>query len=505
MNETSRLSVVVDTGRAKAQLAEFTRQLNAATAAGRRLSGANDMQSRSYTLVTSGVNRLAPRMSNLNRNLADVSRNSTRAASAQNRLAGAAQRAAAQAARTAANTDRLSGAMNRATRSSTTLYTSMSKLYTLMNSGLALFAGLGFVKVAADMQNLNNQIRLVTATEREYVGMKKEVMKVANENYADIGATIGLYQKSVRALTNLGKSQADSLKFTEAVSLAMRTGGRSAGENASAILQLGQAMGAGVIMGDEFRSVSENAPVLLDLVAKEMGVLRGELKTLSEEGKITADIMYNAVTKNVDALEELAKKMPLTMGQAFIVAKNKFKEYTDEMMNKTGGVSDKISGLLMGISNNFDTIAKVGMAAVSVGLLGIIAHLATATKAMAVFNFVAGLNPLVLVAAGFLAVNSAIFGTNEVLTISGIIMGDFFDAMGVMLKDGESWWMDFSDTVAVAMGLTVKSVADANEKNSKNFLGFYSQTEKGFAGVVQGLSERPYSLLLTYSQAHLLL
>lgn len=390
-------------------------------------------------------------------------------------------------ARAAAAANGHAGAMNRASGASRTLYQDMNKLYTVMNSGLVIYGGLGFVKVAADMQNLNNQIRLVTDSEREYLGMKKEVMAIANENYNDVASTISLYQKSVRALTNLGKSQADALKFTEAVSLAMRTGGRSAGEQAAAILQLGQAMGAGVIMGDEFRSISENAPVLLELVAKKMGVLQGDLKKLSADGKITAEIMYEALTENMGALEKLATNMPLTMGQAFIVAKNKFKEYTDDMMNQTGGVSDKISGMLVKISDNFDTIAKVGIAAVTLGLVGMIAKITTATTAMALFNAVTSKNKLVLIAAGFIAVNSAIFDTNSVLTISGIMMGDFFEGMSTMLSDGSKWWMEFSDTVATAMGITVEEVAEANDKNSKNFLGFYETTEKGFAGVVQGL------------------
>lgn len=398
-----------------------------------------------------------------------------------------AERQAAAAARAAAGLNGMGNAADRANHASRGLHGSMNKLYTVLNSGLVAVTGLGFIKTAAEMQNLNNQIRLVTDSEHEYLLMKQLAGKIADDNFADINSTISLYQKSVRALENLGKSQADSIKFTEAVSLAMRTGGRSAGENAAAILQLGQAMGAGVIMGDEFRSISENAPILLKLVAKEMGVLQGDLKKLSADGKITAEIMYNAMTKNMAELEELAKKMPLTMGQAFVVAKNNYKKYTDEMMNSTGGVSDKISGMLVKISANFDTIAKVGIAAVSVGLLSIVANLATATKAMALFNLVASANPLILIVSGFLLINSAIFDVNEVLTISGIMLGDFFDGMLTMLKDGETWWMDFSNTVAVAMGLTVKEVAEANDKNSKNFLGFYEQTEKGFAGVVQGL------------------
>lgn len=399
-----------------------------------------------------------------------------------------AERQAAAAARAAAGLNGMGNAADRANHASRGLHGSMNKLYTVLNSGLVAVTGLGFVKTAAEMQNLNNQIRLVTDSEHEYLLMKQLAGKIADENFADINSTISLYQKSVRALENLGKSQADSIKFTEAVSLAMRTGGRSAGENAAAILQLGQAMGAGVIMGDEFRSISENAPILLKLVAKEMGVLQGDLKKLSADGKITAEIMYNAMTKNMAELEQLAKKMPLTMGQAFVVAKNNYKKYTDELMNSTGGVSDKISGMLVKISANFDTIAKVGIAAVSVGLLSVVANLATATKAMALFNLVTSANPLILMVSGFLLLTSAIYGTNEVLTISGIVVSDFFDEMGIMIGDAKDWWDELGDKIKERMGTATEDIADANDKNAKNFLGFYKNTEEGFAGLIQNIT-----------------
>lgn len=468
-------------------------QHNEATAAGRtttqlvRLSTEERRLEAATSAAAGAATRAATNLNGLARSVISVQREEAKLQADLLRTNALAERQAAAAARAAAGLNGMGNAADRASNSSRGLHGSMNKLYTVLNSGLVAVTGLGFIKTAAEMQNLNNQIRLVTDSEREYIGMKQLAGKIADENFADINATINLYQKSVRALTNLGKSQADSIKFTEAVSLAMRTGGRSAGENAAAILQLGQAMGAGVIMGDEFRSISENAPVLLKLVAKEMGVLQGDLKKLSADGKITAEIMYNAMTKNMDELEELAKKMPLTMGQAFVVAKNNYKKYTDEMMNSTGGVSDKISGMLVKISANFDTIAKVGIAGMVLGLVSVTASVVTATNAMKLFNLVTSANPLMLIVSGFLLVTSAIFGTNEVLTISGIMLGDFFDGMSTMLKDGEKWWMDFSNTVAVAMGITVKEVAEANDKNSKNFLGFYEQTEKGFAGVVQGL------------------
>lgn len=426
------------------------------------------------TALTTAANSINAIFGNLNSTMAQL-------AAATNRLSDASTRAAAQI-------QRLDNGLGGANARGRTFMGTLQGLQGLLMGGMFSIATLGIIKTADEMQNLNSQIKLVTNSEAEYLGIRQKVRELADKNFSDIKSMTGLYADSARSLANLGKSQAEVLKFTDAVSLAMRAGGRSAQEQASAILQLGQGMSANVILGDEFRSLSENAPILLELVAKKLGVLPGQLKALAADGKITGEVMHDALTENMAILEEMAKKMPITMAQAFTVAKNRYKSYVDDMMNQTGGMSGKIASMIEGMSANFDTLAKVAIAGVTLAFANMALSIGTASTAMAIFNTIASMNPLILIAGGFIAVSSAIFGVNDVLTISGIMLGDFFDAMGVMLRDGETWWMDFSDTVAVAMGGTVNSVADANDKNSKNFLGFYEKTEKGFAGVVQGLS-----------------
>lgn len=245
---------------------------------------------------------------------------------------------------------------------------SITSLQGVLMGSLAGIAGLNFLKTADEMQNLNSQIKLVTKSEEEALGIKQKVREIADKNFNDIKATTNLYQNSARALSNLGKSQQQTLIFTDAVSLAMRTGGKSAGEQASAILQLGQAMGSGVLMGDEFRSIAENAPILLELVSKRMGVLPGQLKGLASDGKITADIIYDAFSQNINLLEDMAKKMPLTMGQAFTLAKNQYKYFIDGVMNDTGGMSSVIADMIVGVGTNFEALANILGGAIVVGL-----------------------------------------------------------------------------------------------------------------------------------------
>ena len=517
MEQTSKLGIVVDTRNAQAQLQRFSTALKQVERDGIKANKSlkNLTNGVDFTRLNAGLNgananlirfnntanQSAGRMQNLgsvlnglrsslagmasatnsiNAVFGNLDRTMAQLAAATNRLSDASTRAAAQI-------QRLDNGLGGANARGRTFMGTLQGLQGLLMGGMFSIATLGIIKTADEMQNLNSQIKLVTNSEAEYLGIRQKVRELADKNFSDVKSMTGLYADSARSLANLGKSQADVLKFTDAVSLAMRAGGRSAQEQASAILQLAQGLSANVIMGDEFRSLSENAPILLELVSKRLGVLPGQLKELAADGKVTGEVMFDALTQNVNMLEDMAKKMPLTMAQAFTVAKNRYKSYVDDMMNQTGGMSGKIASMIEGMSANFDTLAKVAIAGVTLAFANMALSIGSASTAMAIFNAVASMNPLILIASAFIAVNSAIFGVNDVLSISGIMLGDFFDGMLTMLKDGETWWTDFSNVVAVAMGGTVKSVAEANDKNTKNFLGFYTQTEKGFAGVVQGL------------------
>lgn len=254
MEQTSRLSIVIDTGNAQRALQNLRRDLadlersgsNLATRFSAMSSSANHLTG-ATNATTSGLNRMGGASATASRGLANVSR-SAGTASGQVQILGS----------------RLSDVQNR-----------LSSLHGLIAGGIFVGAGLSIAKTADQMQGLNSQVKLVTASHEEYVAVNERLHQMANKNLTDISATTGLYTNSARALSNLGKSQQEVLTFTNAVSLAMGVGGKSAVEQASAILQLGQAMQSGVVQGDEFRSLAENAPIILDLVAESLG------KTLS--------------------------------------------------------------------------------------------------------------------------------------------------------------------------------------------------------------------------------
>lgn len=405
-------------------------------------------------------------------------------------------------------------------RSAQGLEATLMRLQTLMTGGLFGMAALSIAKTADEMQTADSKIKLVTDSTEQYLAVRERVRQIADQNYSDISATTQLYQRSALALSNLGKSQNDVLKFTNAVSLAMRTGGSAANEQRAALLQLSQAMGAGKLMGDEFRSISENAPTLLKLISKEMGVTVGELKKLGSEGKITSEVMYNALTKNIELLETQAAKMPVTMTQAFNVAKNKYKEYVGDMMNSTGGISGAIASSIIGIAKNFDTIVKGMTIAGGLAFVAFASKIDMATKAMGLFNFVANANPFVRMATIILAVSSAFYGLDDVINTTSVIMGDLIHMItdgwtgifnligdgldslqGVVAQNNDDIGKSYKDmfinattdhdkfiaNATFASNNLVKTISTDNMKNEQSYLGFYQKSEKGFTGLVQNL------------------
>lgn len=271
-------------------------------------------------------------------------------------------------------------------RSAQGLESTLMRLQTLMTGGLFGMAALSIAKTADAMQGLENQVRLVTQGEEQREEVQRRLLVIANKNYSDIEAVTGSYQRNAFALAQLGKSQMDVLNFTDALSLAMRTGGRSMLEQKSAVYQLSQAMGAGKLMGDEFRSISENAPILLKYIAKEMGVAQGALKELGSEGKITSEIIYNAMMKARPEMEKMAQSLPITMSQAWQQVNNSYKTFVDNFMNGTGGMSQGIASMLQSIGANFGTLANIIGAVTVVALTKYAASTIAATIATTGFT-----------------------------------------------------------------------------------------------------------------------
>lgn len=231
--------------------------------------------------------------------------------------------------------------------------------------GLAALSGAGvtgsftaayLVQTADRAKLLGNQIRTVTDDFAEFGAIQDKLFQIAQNTRSSLETTVNLYARTSRAVEKFGMAQQKVLTITETVQKAFAIGGATPQEAAGAALQLSQGIASDRFGGEEFRSVAENAPVLLGAIAKALNTNIAGLRKMSEEGKLTAQTVTEAILASADEINAKYAMMTPTVAQAFTTLDNAFLRYignTDEAY----GVTDALSGALMGLANNFEEIA----------------------------------------------------------------------------------------------------------------------------------------------------
>lgn len=223
---------------------------------------------------------------------------------------------------------------------------------------------------------LQNRLR-VTGLEGEALAAQyKELDRVATDSRSSLEATVNVYSRLRLASEGLGLSNEDVTRTTEIMAKALSASGASASETAAALLQFGQAIGSGVLQGDELRSIRENAPAIARAIAAEFNTTVGGLKKLGEEGALTSERVIQAVLKSGAQIDAMFDKTTATVGSAFTYLSNKFITYIGEA-DQTLGATDKIIGAIRLLAENLDAVATVaGVAVTVIGTRWVIATVA---------------------------------------------------------------------------------------------------------------------------------
>ncbi len=358
-----------------------------------------------------------------------------------------------------------------------------------LKTAFAAFVSIQTVRMLADtadrMQSLNNQIKLVTGSENAALAVRKELLAISNRTYADLEATGSLYVKAQRALQDYGYSQKQVLQFVEATNNAMRVGGVGAQEQAAALFQLSQALGSGRLQGDEFRSISEAAPILLDTLAEHLGKTRAEIRAMASDGKLTSDVIVEAVTAAGGKLAEQAGNMQVTLGGSLTVLKNNFAALVDEMLNGTGVMSVFAQGIKF-IADNLQTFAQI------IGVIGF-AYLFQMLNALQVTSYKVGFafgrmaaimlaNPFVAAAAAAVGLLAALGWLDDAMDALGIIGGDALD----LIKTGFQGLSDLAGAVFFNLAEWAKEQLGIM---SGLFGGFFDDTGTGFWGLLESVAK----------------
>lgn len=182
--------------------------------------------------------------------------------------------------------------------------------------GATALAVNSIIKYTDSYQRLQGQLRLVTNSQDELNRVYDGTKRIASETGQTLESTITLYARMSRATEQMGLSEKERLEITDTINKSLIVSGTSAQEAAGSLRQLSQALASGVLRGEEFNSMSENAPRLLKGIADSLGVTIGELRAMSKEGELTSDVVIKAFQDMKGEVDSEFSKMPMTVERA---------------------------------------------------------------------------------------------------------------------------------------------------------------------------------------------
>ncbi len=157
---------------------------------------------------------------------------------------------------------------------------------------------------------IENRLRATTKSAEEFANAQQRVFEIARETATPVENVTEQFQRYTMATEALGVSQDKVLTFTENLNKATQLGGATAAETRGALIQLAQGLGTDFkAAGQEIRSIQKGAPLLAGIIAKAAGGSAGELTLMAKAGKLSTEIVFNAVVEagaQIDA--EFAKR-----------------------------------------------------------------------------------------------------------------------------------------------------------------------------------------------------
>lgn len=338
---------------------------------------------------------------------------------------------------------------DRMVRGASRVQNAWSSAGSMIRSVLTALGARKVIELSDSVISTNARLNLITDSGQTVEDLRADIMASAQRSradYLDTAAAVAQLRSNAGAAFG---SNDETIAFLEQVNKMFVIGGASASAQTGAMTQLTQAMAAGALRGDELNSILEAAPGIARAIEKYMGIAEGSIKSVAEQGLVTAGVVKNALFAMADETNAKFESMPKTYAQVWTQIKNaglsafsgvltRLNEFLNSgtgtaLVNSilsginiiAGGISrlmDLITGVGSFVTQNWDIIQPILVAAVPAALAVIIASMVLwgITSVQAAAATITAMSPIILVA---LAIGAAI----GVVIAIAMKMGATFD------------------------------------------------------------------------------
>lgn len=222
------------------------------------------------------------------------------------------------------------------------------------------------VQTTDQLTQIRARINLINDGSQSTAEIMDKIYSAANRSrgsYLDMADSVAKFNMLAK---DAFSSNDEAIYFVEQLNKQFKISGASVEETTSAMYQLTQAMAAGKLQGDEFHSIMENAPMLAQSIASEMGLTVGQLKEMSSQGLITADIIKEALFNSAEETNAKFAEIPMTFQDIGTQVQNEliaaFQPAMEEISNMTS--SGVLNDALAGLSIAFRLVGTAAQAAI---------------------------------------------------------------------------------------------------------------------------------------------
>jgi len=231
--------------------------------------------------------------------------------------------------------------------------------------------------------NLSARVRLVTGDEAGFQAAMAGIFEVAKRSSSALDSTATLFTRIAQAGREIGVGQKDALALTESINQAIQLSGGSAESADAAVTQLIQGLQSGVLRGEEFNSVMEQAPRLAQALAAGLHVTTGELRNLSKEGALTSATVVAALRDQSATLQKEFGSLPATLGRSVTNLSTEWTKFIGTL-NSSSGATATVAAGIDAVAKHLDQIAAVAERAGAVLVTALAIKSAAALRTFAV-------------------------------------------------------------------------------------------------------------------------
>lgn len=225
----------------------------------------------------------------------------------------------------------------------------------------------------ARLNTMNQAFNEINGTATETDTIVKQIYASAQNargSFGDMAAVVAKFGNNAR---DAFASQDEVIAFANLIQKQMTIAGASTQEASNAMLQLSQALGSGVLRGDELNSIFEQAPNLIQSIADYLDVPIGKIREMAQDGQLTADTVKAAIFSSADDINAKFEAMPMTWGQVWTSFQNSALMAFQPVLDKVNelanndqfqGFVENAIGLLAQLAvyvlDFFNTLASIG-------------------------------------------------------------------------------------------------------------------------------------------------